>query len=319
VLDRLTLDQLRVLIAIADTSSFSAAARQLGRVHSAISQAVQSLEATLGTTLFDRSGRTPKLTDAGRIIVEDARRVVLGAETLRARAESIASEIEPELALAVSGAFPHAGLMASLQAFARAFPQVPVTLFTEGLSVPETRLREGVARLAIYSPQATRAADLEMEFLASIPMVAVVASDHPLASEPGPLTSEVLERHVQLAITDRTHIAPGSHGTIASLRSWRFGDLSTRLEYLLAGFGWCNMPLHLAESHIAAGRIKRLDLIEYSGGIFSLPLYAVHQRGRSPGRAGRWFIEDLRQRLRAGAAGEAMAEADSALRDSALR
>jgi DNA-binding transcriptional LysR family regulator len=301
MIDRLTLDQLRVLIAVADTSSFSAAARRLGRVHSAISQAVQSLEAKLGTPLFDRSGKTPKLTDAGRIILEDARRVVLGAATLRARAESIASEIEPELSLAVSGAFPNAPLMDSLKQFNRTFPQVPVTLFTEGLSVPETRLREGVARLAIYSPQATRAPDLEMEFLAAIPMVAVVASDHPLASEPGPLTSEVLERHVQLAITDRT-LAPGSHGTIASLRAWRFGDLSSRLEYLLAGFGWCNMPLHLAAGHIAAGRIARLDLKEYGGGFFSLPLYAVHQRGRPPGRAGRWLIEDLRQRLQGGLA-----------------
>jgi len=295
--DRLTLDQLRVLIAVADTSSFSAAARRRGRVHSAISQAVQSLEATLGTQLFDRSGKTPKLTDAGRVILEDARRVVLGAETLRARAESIASDIEPELALAVSGAFPSTPLMDSLKTFTATFPQVPVTLFTEGLSVPETRLREGLARLAIYSPQTTQAPDLEMEFLAAIPMVAVAASDHPLAAEPGPLTGEVLERHVQLAITDRSHLAPGSHGTIASPRAWRFGDLSSRLEYLLAGFGWCNMPLHLAESHIAAGRIKRLDLREYDGGVFSLPLYAVHQRGRPPGRAGRWLIEDLRRRL----------------------
>src|SRR4051812_9509171 len=295
--DRLTLDQLRVLIAVADEASFSAAARRLGRVHSAISQAVQSLEATLGTPLFDRSGKIPKLTDAGRIILEDARRVVLGAEMLRARAESIASEIEPELALAVSAAFPSPPLMESLKAFNDTYPQVPVTLFTEGLSVPEIRLREGVARLAIYSPQTTRAADLEMEFLAAIPMVAVVAATYPLAEETGPLTSEVLERHVQLAITDRTHLAPGSHGTIASLRAWRFGDLSSRLEYLLAGFGWCNMPLHLAEPHIAAGRIKRLDLKEYSGGFFSLPLYAVHQRGRPPGRAGRWLIEDLRRWL----------------------
>ena len=50
MLDRLTLDQLRILITVAETGSFSAAARRLGRVQSAVSQSVQALEATLGVT-----------------------------------------------------------------------------------------------------------------------------------------------------------------------------------------------------------------------------------------------------------------------------
>ena len=62
MLDRLTLDQLRVLIAVAETGSFSAAARQLGRVQSAVSQAVATLEDILGTALFDRYGKTPSST-----------------------------------------------------------------------------------------------------------------------------------------------------------------------------------------------------------------------------------------------------------------
>jgi DNA-binding transcriptional LysR family regulator len=107
VLDRLTLDQLRTLIAVAEGGSFSAAARRLGRVQSAVSQSVQSLETALGITLFDRAGKTPVLSDAGRVVLNDARHLVRGAETLRARAESIAVEVEPELTLAVDGTFPN--------------------------------------------------------------------------------------------------------------------------------------------------------------------------------------------------------------------
>ena len=62
MIDSLTLDQLRVLIAVADEGSFSGAARRLGRVQSAISQAVQTLEATLELALFDRSAKKPVLT-----------------------------------------------------------------------------------------------------------------------------------------------------------------------------------------------------------------------------------------------------------------
>ena len=57
MIDPLTLDQMRVLIAVADAGSFSAAARKLGRVQSAISQSIQTLEATLRLPLFDRRPR----------------------------------------------------------------------------------------------------------------------------------------------------------------------------------------------------------------------------------------------------------------------
>jgi DNA-binding transcriptional LysR family regulator len=168
MLDRLTLDQLRVLIAVAETGSFSAAARQLGRVQSAVSQAVATLEDILGTALFDRYGKTPKLNEAGRVILADARRLVQGAETLRARAESIGTDVEPELTIAVDAMFPNSILMASLKALSETFGCLPVTVFTEGLGTPEQRLRDGVVRLAIYCLLSTGANDLEAEYLTAI-------------------------------------------------------------------------------------------------------------------------------------------------------
>jgi DNA-binding transcriptional LysR family regulator len=299
MLDRLTLDQLRTFIAVAESGSFSAAARRLGRVQSAVSQSVQSLEAALGIVLFDRSGKTPTLSDAGQVVLKDARYLVRGAETLRARAESIAAEIEPELTLAVDGTFPNAPLMASLKSLSQAFPCLPVTLFTEHLGGAEQRLSDGAARLAIYPIMGNSPgrADLESEFLAAIPLVPVVAADHPLAAAAGPLDREALLPHVQLVLTDRTQVTAGFSGGIVSARIWRFADLSTRLDYLLAGFGWCNMPLHLVEPHLAAGRLKQLELKAMGGSVRSFPQHVVHEPGRRPGRAGRWLIEDLRRQL----------------------
>jgi len=297
MLDRLTLDQLRILIAVAETGSFSAAGRRLGRVQSAASQSVQALEATLGVRLFDRGAKPPQLTDAGRVLLEDARHLVRGAETLRARAESIAADIEPELALAVDAVFPSKLLMASLKALSGIFPHLPVTLFTEGLGGAEQRLRDGVARLGIYAPLPTGVRDLETEFLVAIPMLPVVAADHPLASERAPVTRAVLERHVQLVLTDRTQLTAGFTGNIMSTRIWRFADLASRLDYLLAGFGWCYMPHPMVESHIAGGRLRRLDIREHRGREFNFTVHLVHERGRPPGRAGRWLINDLRRRL----------------------
>jgi len=296
MIDPLTLDQMRVLVAVAEAGSFSAAARRLGRVQSAISQAVQAMEATLGVSLFDRSTKTPTLTDAGAAILEDARAIVRSATALRARAQSIASNVEAELTLAVDTTFPIPLLMRSLEALRGAFPLLPATVFTESLGGAQETLLSGAARMAILPLRVDLAPELSAEFLTTMSLIPVVAAGHPLASAPEPIRRETLEPHVQLVLTGRTAYAQNMRGGIVSHHLWRFADLATRLEFLLGGFGWCNMPQHMVEEHIEAGRLKRLILAEAEPVEFRI--YVAHERGREPGRAGKWLVADLRERLK---------------------
>ncbi|HZZ61664.1 MAG TPA: LysR family transcriptional regulator [Roseiarcus sp.] len=295
MIDALTLDQMRIFVAAVDEGSFSAAARKLGRVQSAVSQSVAALEGHLGVALFDRSGKTPRLTPAGVALAKDARRLLEGAVALKRRAACIADKVEPELVLAVDGIFPHQPLIASLKALRDEFPAVPVSIFTETLGGSEQRLRDGVAQFAIYPMPPSGFGDLAADFLAAIDILAVVSVDHPLASEPEPIARETLEPHVQLVLTDRTPLTQNFSGGIVSHHIWRFADLSTRLEFLLAGFGWCRMPAHLVVGPIAGGRLKALKLAESSA--FQFLAHVVHVRGQEIGRAGRWLIEDLRARM----------------------
>src|SRR5271154_3683243 len=282
MIDPLTLDQIRVLVAVADAGSFSAAARKLGRVQSAISQSIQTLETTLRLILFDRSGKTPRLTDAGKALVGDARPLIAAAQAIRARAEGMADDVEPELTLAVDSMFPIPLLMESLKALRLAFPMLPATVFTEALGGSEQRLRDGAARLAIYPIPAAWPGDLSVEFMTRVVMWPVVAADHPPAAAPEPLGREQLEPQVQLVLTDRTPLTQNWIGGIVSRHIWRFADLATRLDFLLAGFGWCNMPSHMVAEHVASGRLKRLSIANQED--VALPLSVVHERGRTPGR-----------------------------------
>src|SRR4029079_11170350 len=59
MLEGVTIEQLRTLRAVAEEGSFTAAARKLGRVQAAVSQAIDRLEAQLGLRVFDRTGRQP--------------------------------------------------------------------------------------------------------------------------------------------------------------------------------------------------------------------------------------------------------------------
>jgi DNA-binding transcriptional LysR family regulator len=297
MIDPLTLDHMRVLSAVADTGSFSAAARKLGRVQSAVSQAVQTMEATLGLALFDRSRKVPTLTEAGAAMLEDARATLLRAQAMQARARAIRDDLEPELTLAVEATFPIPLLMTSLQALRGEFPDLPATLFTEALGGARETLMSGDARMAIYPIMGGPSGDVAAEFLARIAMVPVAAAHHPLARLRRPVRREDLEAHVQLVLTGRNAYAQSLRGGVVSPHVWRFVDLTTRLEFLLSGFGWCNMPLHMVQEPIDQGRLKRLELM-HGEPPPEFPLYVVCPRDRPLGRAGRWLVADLRERLK---------------------
>src|SRR5882672_5920657 len=109
MLDGLTLDQLRTFITAAEEGSFSAAGRKLGRGQSVVSQTLANLELQLGVALFDRSARYPSLTEAGRVLLHDARAVADQMDGFKAHAHSMSEGLEPELSVVVDVMYPMAG------------------------------------------------------------------------------------------------------------------------------------------------------------------------------------------------------------------
>ena len=296
----LTLDQLRVLVAVAETGSFSAAGRRLGRVQSAISQAVQTLEEMQGVQLFDRSGYKPQLTPIGKSLVEQARAMLTGAARFEAVAAGARAGLEAELTIAIDPLVPTEPLIASLQALRATYPDLPVRFFTEGLGGAERRLREGMAALGICLLLPAVPPELTAYSLMALELVPVVAADHPLAHIGRPPDRADLESHVQLVLSDPHEHSQSDYGIVAS-RLWRFVDLGRRLDFLLAGFGWCKMPRHVVAPMLVDGRLVALDIQDES--ILpsaSLLIYAAHARDKPLGKAGAWLLDDLRARLQLG-------------------
>jgi DNA-binding transcriptional LysR family regulator len=293
----LTLDQLRVLTTIAQTGSFSAAGRRLGRVQSAISQAVATLEDVQGVTLFDRSGFRPVLTDVGRVLVAQAHSVLASAARFEAVAASTREGIEPELAVAIDPLVPTAAFIDSLHALRAAFPSLPVSFSTEGLGGAERRLRRGDASLALCILLPSVPDDVAALPLLGIDLVPVVSPAHPLAKLDRPVTLAHLEEHIQLVLSDPAAPDGPSYGII-STRAWRFVDLARRLDFLVAGLGWCRMPEHLVAPHLTDGRLVALTIeSDPARATGPLTIYAAHMRNRALGRAGSWLLHELQARL----------------------
>jgi DNA-binding transcriptional LysR family regulator len=294
MIGNLTLDQLRVLVTIAEEGSFSAAGRKLRRVQSAISHSIQNLEETQGVQLFDRSARTPQFTEAGRALVTQARQVLRQADMFERTAQSISAGLEPELSIAVDSFVPTQPLIRSLAGLQAQHPDLTVTLFTEGMGAAQRRVRDGSAILGLCALLPSTIQELQAATLTQVTLAPVVAPDHPLASETRPITRDILAEHVQLILTDPLQM-PGPSFSVVSPRVWRFVDIARRLEFLLAGFGWCTMPLHLVEPHLEAGRLIRLDINDPGLLPRAIGLFAIHDRLRPLGLGARWLLADLQQ------------------------
>lgn len=290
----LTLDQLRVLVAIDETGSFSAAGRRLRRVQSAISHTVQALEVAQGVQLFDRTTRTPHFTASGRALVQQARQVLRQADAFERTAQAMAAGLEPELALAIDSFVPTPPVIRGLAGLQARHPALAVTLFTEGIGAAERRVRDGSATLGLCALLPSTVQELQAAPLTQVSLVPVVAPQHPLASDSRVLTRDVLAEHVQLILTDPLQRS-GPSFSVVSPRVWRFVDIARRLEFLLAGFGWGTMPVHLVQPHLDEGRLVALDVQDPGVLPGSFGLYAIHDRRRALGIGARWLLEELQR------------------------
>ena len=293
----LTLDQLRVLVAISDAGSFSAAGRLLGRVQSAISQAVKTLEEIQQVEIFDRTHQRPTLTPIGQVLVDQARMILASADRFEAIAAGTRSGLEPSLTLAIDPLVPTTPLINSLRALRDTFPDLPVSFSTEGVGGAERRLRANSAALAFCLLLPSVPDDLMAYPLVDLKLVPVAAADHPLARLGRKLERADFETHVQLVLSDALGTEGPSYGVIGH-RVWRFVDLGRRLDFLLAGFGWCKMPPFIIDPYLADGRLVKLSISDQSiSPTGTLPIYAAHVRGRPLGRGGSWLLDDLQKRL----------------------
>ncbi len=292
----ITLDQLSVFLAIVETGSFSGAAKRLARAQSAISYAIANLERLLELELFDRNGRKPVLTEAGRALLDDVRAVDARVDRLLARARQMREGVEPRLAVAVDSFFPMPVLLDTLAAFRREFPTLPVHLRTESLGAVAQLVAEGVVHFGISEPLPEFPPGLERAPLWPIQLVTVCASNHPLARMSGPLSLAEVRGHTQLVLTDRSPLTAGLDMSVAGDNNWRLADLHAKQACLLAGFGWGNMPAHLVEGELEAGRLARIHVSEWGSDNFSLELVTLHRVAAPPGPAGRWLIHALAER-----------------------
>jgi DNA-binding transcriptional LysR family regulator len=294
MLDGMSLDQLRTFIAAAEEGSFSAAGRRLHRAQSVVSHTLANLELQVGFPLFERTGRYPVLTDAGRAMLEEARGAVGAMDAFKARARMLAEGLEPELAVVVDVMFPIATLTAAVQGFQQRFPGTPLRLYVEALGAVLQPLLGGQCRIAVIGSLPDVPPDCVADYLFDVPAVTVAASTHALAAVHGVVPRALAAQHTQLVLTDRSALTAGREFGVLAPNVWRLADLGAKHAFLRAGLGWGHMPLHMVQADLDAGTLVRIAIDTIPTAAFGFGMHALHRKEAPPGPAGRWFVQRLR-------------------------
>ena len=119
---------------------------------------------------------------------------------------------------------------------------------------------------------------------------------HPLATHGAPLPIAVLSEHIQLIHTDSADPGRGGRFGVMSSRIWRLCNLQAKHGFLLAGFGFGMMPLHVVEADLSNGALVQIRVEDAPSDIYVIGMSAIYRSESPPGPAGRWFIDRLKQK-----------------------
>jgi len=176
----LTLDQLRIFVAVAERQHVTRAARALNLAQSAASAAIAALEARHGTKLFHRVGRGIELTEAGRLFLSEARAVLARAEAAELALAELGGLGRGRLAVQASQTIASYWLPRHLVAFRRAHPRIEVLLAIGNTAQVAAAVHAGAAELG-FVEGAVADPVLSSTNVARDRLVLVVGPEHPWA------------------------------------------------------------------------------------------------------------------------------------------
>ncbi|MBY8339730.1 LysR family transcriptional regulator [Streptomyces spinosirectus] len=273
------LRQMAVVVAVAEEGGFTAAARRLHVVQSAVSGTVRALEHELGARLFLRTTHRVTLTPAGRAFLSFARTALGAAEEARAAVALAQEELSGEVTVGVMQGL-YAGLAPGLAAFHREHPGVAVRLRQAPADAIPRDLRDGTVDLAVVALDAARLRGLATRALAQEEMVLVTAA----AEARLPERTVTLAEAVALPLVDfplgwaiRTSVDRALRSAaLERATTFEVNDVLGATDLVRHGLGVCILPASLA------ARFPDLSVRRFAAHAPTWRMRVVHPKGDLP-------------------------------------
>ncbi len=295
---------LNVLLAVMAEKSFTRAAEKLGRTQPAISQAIQRLEAELGETLIDRSGRELTLTEAGRLVFEAARRQENLQRELVSQLGDLRNKAAGRLVIGANESMI-LYLLPHIERYRRAYPKVKVVVQRSRSSqVPELLLAGDLEFGVVSYPAAEDRFQSQVLYVDHLAFV--VAPEHRLAGK------KILSIKDLEAETFVAHNVASPYRD-AVLRAFQQQQVPLNMDIEMptvesirrmvqAGMGVAFLPRVCVDQDLRQGILKEIPVKELK---LERKIYLVSVEKRPLSHAARAFRELMKKELAASRKGGA--------------
>lgn len=281
-------DTLKSFVTVSECSSFSQAAEKLFITQPAVSKRISSLENQLDTRLFDRIGKRVQLTEAGRVLLPKAQRILADIQDATRSVKDLTGKVRGDLHVATSHHIGLHKLPPVLRDFAKHYPQVNLRFEFLDSEVACDRVLQGQCELALV----TLPPRLEL------PLIGHPVWDDPLlfiTSHQSPLSiqSTLAELSEYSAILPDLNTYTGQlihrffneHGYKLNI-SMATNFLETIKMLCSVGLGWSVLPSSMVDS-------TQLKILDIPNTALARKLGIVFHKGRTLSNAGKAFVEQL--------------------------
>src|SRR5580698_1090843 len=283
--------QLRYACAIAETGSFSRAAERCQIAQPSLSQQVLKLEEDLGTKLFDRLGRSVRLTEAGRAFLPPARSILSQMEMARSSVADKCAAVRGSVAVGVIPTIAPYLMPRYAAGFAKKYPEAKLRIVEEATLILVENLRNLSIDFAILALP-LRHKDLELFPLRTEPLFAVLPKDHPRARVKS-LTLKDLRGEPFVMLRDGhcfrdLSLAACTHARVTPRIAFESGQFSSLFGMVAAGVGVSLAP------EMAIDRNADCLYVRLSDTRATRTIVAAVLHGRSFNRVQQAFLSGMR-------------------------
>ena len=266
----ISLEQWRALVTVVEAGGYAQAAEALHKSQSAVTYAVQRIEAQLNVKAFELVGRRAQLTEVGQLLYRRARVLVDEAAQLEKSARSLSAGWEPEIWLAAEVLFPTWLLFKCLARFGAEAPDTRVEVLESVLHGTTEALLTGQADIAITPHVPTGFFGHPLMTLRIIP---VAHPTHPLHALGRPVTGSDLKRHRHIVVRDSGTTRDRKTRSVEVEQRWTFSQMASAIDAVASGHGFAWLPEEHIRWALARGELAPLEMRD--GGEMSVTLYLV--------------------------------------------
>lgn len=285
-------EQLLMFQTVMETGSFSAAARKLGKVPSAVSMSIANLEIDLNLNLFDRIGREPIPTDAAKVLYEKTQLLLIEMNQWKQHAHALSNGLESTLNIVVVSELLHTNWTDYITLLEQNFPSLAINIVSAPQEDALQMLLDQSAQLALMFEREQLDSREQFVELKREALVPVISINHPIA-QLNKVSFEQMVQTRQIVVASRDNTIKPE--LLFSKEYWRTDNHHSACMMIVRNLGWGVLPLEMFnENPELKKKLKVLEIYDFTPK-FEYYVDLVWSRESNLGAAAQFLIEHIRK------------------------